>query len=76
MDARKKLREAKRIVIKIGTSSLTHENGRIYYGKMERLARILSDLKNEGKEIVLVSSGAIGIGSERLGWTQNQNKQK
>lgn len=70
MDARKKLREAKRIVIKIGTSSLTHENGRIYYGKMERLARILSDLKNEGKEIVLVSSGAIGIGSERLGWTQ------
>ncbi|HOA82062.1 MAG TPA: glutamate 5-kinase, partial [Defluviitaleaceae bacterium] len=70
MEARKELKECNRIVIKIGTSSLTHENGKIYYGKMENLARILADLKNEGKEIILVSSGAIGIGSERLGWTQ------
>lgn len=67
MDTRKKLKDSRRIVIKIGTSSLTHQNGSLHYAKMEYLARVLSDLKNEGKEVVLVSSGAIGVGSERLG---------
>ena len=46
---------AKRIVVKIGTSSLTHENGRVDLNKIERLARVLTDLNNSGKEIVLVS---------------------
>ncbi|NLK21655.1 MAG: glutamate 5-kinase [Epulopiscium sp.] len=67
MHTRKNLKDSKRIVIKIGTSSLTHRNGTLHYAKMECLARVLSDLKNEGKEVVLVSSGAIGVGAERLG---------
>lgn len=64
---RTQLSQCKRIVIKIGTSSLTHENGKINLSQMERIARALTDLANAGKEIVLVSSGAIGVGSQRIG---------
>lgn len=64
---RKAVEAAKRIVIKIGTSSLTHENGRVDLGKMEKLARVLTDLNNSGKEIILVSSGAINAGMQRIG---------
>lgn len=67
---RKKLQEAKRIVIKIGTSSLTHENGKLNLQKMECLARALADIQNQGKEVVLVTSGAIGAGIQRLGLTE------
>lgn len=59
--------EAKRIVVKIGTSSLTHENGKVDLDKLEKLARVLTDLNNSGKEIILVSSGAIGAGMQRIG---------
>mgnify|MGYP002513904500 CR=1 FL=1 len=52
---RSAVKAAKRIVVKIGTSSLTHENGRVDLNKMERLARVLTDLNNSGKEIILVS---------------------
>lgn len=61
---------SKRIVVKIGTSSLTHENGKINLNKMEKLARVLTDLNNQGREIILVSSGAIGAGAKRLGFTE------
>lgn len=61
------IKEAKRIIVKIGTSSLNHENGKLDLEKMERLARVLTDLNNSGKEIVLVSSGAIGAGMQRIG---------
>ena len=61
------VKAAKRIVVKIGTSSLTHENGRVDLNKMERLARVLTDLNNSGKEIVLVSSGAVNAGMQRMG---------
>lgn len=64
---RDKITAAKRIVIKIGTSSLTHENGRINLNKIEQLSRVLTDLNNSGKEIILVSSGAIGVGMQRIG---------
>lgn len=64
---RTQIQEAKRIVIKIGTSSLTHENGRINLEKMETLARVLTDLNNSGKEIILVSSGAVNAGMQRIG---------
>lgn len=65
---RKKLGEKKRIVIKIGSSSLTHvETGGLNLSKMEKLIRILTDLTNQGKEVVLVSSGAIAVGRETLG---------
>ena len=56
-----------RIVIKIGTSSLTYPNGGMNLRRIDRLAMILSDLMNQGKEIILVSSGAIGIGAKKMG---------
>ena len=58
---------AKRIVIKIGSSSLTYDNGKPNLRKIEKLAQVISDLKNSGREIVLVSSGAIAVGVGRLG---------
>lgn len=57
----------KRVVIKVGTSTLAHETGRLNLRRMESLTRVISDLKNRGLEIVLVSSGAIGVGSGKLG---------
>ncbi len=56
-----------RVVIKVGTSSLTYENGKINIGSMEKLVRVIADLKNSGKEVVLVSSAAIAVGQNRLG---------
>ena len=55
-----------RIVVKVGTSTLAHATGRLNIQRMERLCRVLSDLKNEGHEIILVSSGAIGMGVGKL----------
>lgn len=56
----------KRIVFKVGTSTLTHENGKPDYKKFEELARILADLHNADKDIVLVSSGAISVGMDSM----------
>ncbi|MBV1757921.1 MAG: glutamate 5-kinase [Dethiosulfatibacter sp.] len=64
---RSELKKANRIVIKIGTSSITYKNGKINFKKIEQLSKVLTDLKNSGKEIVLVSSGAIGAGMSKLG---------
>lgn len=61
------IQEAKRIIVKIGTSSLSHENGKLDLEKMEKLARVLTDLNNSGKEMILVSSGAMGAGMQRIG---------
>lgn len=62
---RKTFKDKKRIVIKIGSSSLTHiETGKINLVKMERLVRILTDLRNMGKDVVLVSSGAMAVGRQ------------
>lgn len=55
-----------RIVVKVGTSTLTHSTGRINIRRVELLCRVLSDLKNAGHEIILVSSGAIGMGVGKL----------
>lgn len=60
-------KEVKRLVFKVGTSSLTYDTGKINIRRMSALARVLSDLKNAGKEIVLVTSGAIGVGVGKLG---------
>lgn len=57
----------KRIVIKVGTSTLTYENGKINIRQMEHLVRVISDLVNKGNEVVLVSSGAVGAGVGKLG---------
>ncbi|MBE6797046.1 MAG: glutamate 5-kinase [Ruminococcaceae bacterium] len=55
-----------RIVIKVGTSTLTHASGRLNIRHMEEFCKVLSDLKNEGHEIIVVSSGAIGMGIGKL----------
>lgn len=68
MDDRQKLKDKQRIVVKIGSSSLTHpQTGELNLLKIEKLIRILCDLKGEGKDVILVSSGAIAAGRQALG---------
>ena len=68
---REALKNKKRIVIKLGSSSLTHpETGDLNMRKIEKLVRIISDLRGEGREVVLVSSGAIAAGRQALGFTE------
>ena len=65
---REKLKDKKRIVIKVGSSSLMHrETGRLNLRKLEVLVREISELHNQGKDVVLVSSGAIPVGAAALG---------
>ena len=67
-EVREKLKDKQRIVIKIGSSSLTHTyTGDLNLMKIEKLVRVISDLKGEGKSVVLVSSGAIAVGRQALG---------
>lgn len=56
-----------KIVIKIGTSTLTHKTGNLNIRRVEKLCEVISDIKNAGHEIILVSSGAIGMGVGKLG---------
>ncbi len=56
-----------RIVVKVGTSTLAHAGGRLNIRRVELMCKVLSDLKNAGNEIILVSSGAIGMGVGKLG---------
>ena len=63
----KDLASAHRIVVKVGTSTLTYDTGKMNLKRIDRMAMILSDLHNQGKEIILVSSGAIGVGVGKLG---------
>lgn len=68
MNYREFLKDKKRIVVKIGSSTITHaETGSLNLQKMEQLIRVLTDLRNEGKEVVLVSSGAIAVGRQAIG---------
>lgn len=68
IEERIKLKDKQRIVIKIGSSSLTHTHtGDLNLMKIEKLIRVISDLKGQGKEVVLVSSGAIAAGRQALG---------
>ena len=60
-------KEIHRLVVKVGTSTLTRDTGSLNLQNMERLARVLSDLEGMGHEIILVSSGAIGIGTAKMG---------
>ena len=63
---RKFTRELKRVVVKVGSSSITHDNGKINLQKIDELAWELSNLKNHGIDVILVSSGAIAAGAKRL----------
>lgn len=62
----KDIQKAKRVVVKVGTSTLTHQTGRLNLRRIEYLTRVLSGLRNMGKEVVLVSSGAVGVGMAKL----------
>ncbi len=55
-----------KIVVKVGTSTLTYENGRLNFRRMEQLCKVLCDLQNRGNKILLVSSGAIAVGMGKL----------
>jgi glutamate 5-kinase len=70
MDARIKLKNKKKIVIKVGTSSLTNEDGSISNEKIKNLVRVISSLNNTERQVVLVTSGAIAVGCSRMGLTQ------
>jgi len=66
MSIREKLKHAERIVIKVGTSSLSFPNGKMNYTRIEKLTMVLSELVSSEKEIIVVSSGAVGVGAGRL----------
>ena len=66
----RKISERKRVVVKVGTSTLTHRTGRLNIRRVENLVKKLADLQNAGHEIVLVSSGAIALGMGKLGMTK------
>lgn len=65
--SREALKKAKRIVIKVGTSTITYANGKRNFSQIDRLAREISDLQNQGREIILVTSGAVAVGVDRMG---------
>ena len=73
-EIRSRLRDRKRIVVKIGSSSLHHmETGELNLTKMERLVRELCELKNQGRDVILVSSGAIAVGKKTVSVTPQDN---
>lgn len=69
-----RIMESKRIVIKVGTSTLTHPSGKINIRHVENLCKVIADLQNSGKEITLVSSGAIGVGVGKLNLKARPNE--
>lgn len=77
MDRKSRLSGKNRVVIKIGSSSLTHKyTGYLNLNKVEKLARVLCDLRNQGMEVVLVSSGAGAVGRKTMGYMERPNDLK
>lgn len=75
MNIREAVKDKKRIVIKIGSSSLMHnETGRLNLGKIEKLVSTIVDIKNSGKDVVLVSSGAIAVGRMAIGLNEKPDE--
>lgn len=70
MNTREQIKDANRIVVKVGTSTLLYPNGKINLYRIEHLARELSDLASQGREVILVTSGAIGAGMVRMGLSE------
>ncbi|MCI8549381.1 MAG: glutamate 5-kinase [Lachnospiraceae bacterium] len=71
MDRKTRLSGKRRVVVKIGSSSLTHKyTGYLNLNKVEKLARVLCDLRNQGMEVVLVSSGAGAVGRKTMGYME------
>ncbi len=69
-DIYERIKNASRIVVKIGTSTLTYDNGKVNIRKFDQIARVISDINNSGKEVVLVSSGAGGVAMGKLGYSE------
>lgn len=68
MVLREEIKDKKRIVIKVGTTTITYEStGNINLDKLEKFARVLTNLRNQGKEVIVVSSGSVAIGRTTLG---------
>ena len=67
MTHRKYLKDKKKIVVKVGTSTLAYDNGKMNLQRMEKLVRVLADLHNSGRDVILVSSGAVGMGVGMIG---------
>ena len=65
--------KARRIVIKLGSSSLTYDTGMVNIRQIEKLCKILSDIKNSGRQVILVTSGAIPVGASKLGLAAKPN---
>ena len=63
---RQDLKESRRVVVKVGTSTIVYPNGRMNLKRMDELAWVLTDLRNRGMDVILVSSGAIGVGANRM----------
>lgn len=68
MNFRDKLKDCKKIVLKVGTSTLTYSNGQLNLQRIEKISRQLADLHNQGLEVLLVTSGAIGVGASKMGY--------
>lgn len=68
MDYRNRLKACKSLIVKVGTSTITYPNGKLNLRRIDQLARVLTDIRNRSTNVVLVSSGAIGVGSVRLGF--------
>lgn len=69
-ELKKKIMDAQTIVVKVGTSTITHANGSMDFHLMEKLVRVLADLRSDGRNIVLVTSGAIGVGRFRMSMSE------
>lgn len=77
MDFRKLLKDKKRVVVKVGSSSLIHqETNKLDLRKLEVLVRELSDLHNQGKDVVLVTSGAVAVGASAFGMREKPSELK
>lgn len=69
LSIRRRIRDAKRVVVKVGSSSITHAEGGIDHPALTELVSLLAERRHAGKEILLVSSGAIAAGMSPLGMT-------
>ncbi len=72
ISSRKEIKNTRRAVIKVGTSTITHETGRLDLRRLSGLSRVICDLVNSGYEVVLVTSGAIGVGLGKLGMSPSR----
>lgn len=67
MQYRERMKDYNRVVIKIGSTSLTYENGKLNLRQIDKLAWVVSNLRNKGMDVLIVSSGAIAVGADKLG---------